>query len=433
MDIEELFSVAAADVNCNTSYPLKRVFFSRYLLDADIMDGVGELSLYYHIPFCRHLCRFCEYTRFLCDDVALQNDYVDKLIAQSEKFFEAHPVKKLYGLDIGGGTPTMLDISAFSRLLDYTSKLRRQSVLDDHFEPSIEFSFSAVDEKKINCIAEHRIPRMSAGIQVFDKKLMSDMRRIPQSFEKMKNITDAIRSAGIPKLNIDLMYGFPNQTDLMLRNSIYAVANLRPEQVTLYELRYNRSDLLSSSVNRDILFRQYEILYDGLTKLGYHGRFGRNTFTVTDDEGVSSYLYHRMTAGLPYKGFGVSAQSMSRKGISYNILKSCRDRMMPPFDEIREQDVYLLPKDEIAAKYVCISLYSGEFSPDVLKDILCCDPYEYYCEAFSFLSAKRYIDIVDGKCRLTRDGFRLYGAVAALFWSPYHRDRYLEMMKEKKV
>jgi coproporphyrinogen III oxidase-like Fe-S oxidoreductase len=62
---EKLFEKARLDICCNTSYPYRRGYFGGYLTDMDIMKEVSELSLYFHIPFCKLLCRFCEYTRFI--------------------------------------------------------------------------------------------------------------------------------------------------------------------------------------------------------------------------------------------------------------------------------------------------------------------------------------------------------------------------------
>ena len=432
MNPKEIFQIAASDINCNTSYPLRKKFFERYRTDIDIMESTEALSLYYHIPFCKHLCRFCEYTRFLCRDVEQQNDYITKLIAQSEEFFSSHKIKELYGLDIGGGTPTSLDLPVLNRFLDYISEIRQEYNVSESFEPSIEFSFSAIDEAKIRCIAEHKIPRMSTGIQVFDDRLLGEMRRLPQTLDHMEKMTEVIHRAGIGKLNIDLMYGFPNQTDIMLSNSLYSIKVLQPEQVTLYEMRYNRNGLDSASIDRDVLFGQYEYMYNGLTDLGYKGRFGQNTFSKLEDEGVSSYLYSRMFLGRPYKGFGISAQSMSDKGIAYNILKSDNSHFMPSFEKISEEYRYLLPKEELAAKYICISLYSGRFYLPVLERILCCDPLSYYHNEFRFLTEHQYVEITDSICSLTKEGFRLYGAVAALFWSRYHREQYIKMKQEEK-
>ena len=151
------------------------------------------------------------------------------------------------------------------------------------------------------------------------------------------------------------MYGFENQNQNMLDNSIHAIEELQPDQVTLYEMRYNHNNLEYSRINRETLFEQYSYLFQKIKALGFNGNFGQNTFSLFDDFGVSSYIRSRMLDCIPYKGFGISAQSMSWKGIQYNILKTSTNRSLPAFDEIKENDIYLLPEDEIAAKYVCIA------------------------------------------------------------------------------
>ena len=151
-----------------------------------------------------------------------------------------------------------------------------------------------------------------------------------------------------------------------------------------------------------------------------------NTFSRCNDKGVSSYLRTRMLEGKPYKGLGIAAQSMSHRGISYNILKGCHEKYLPVYERLAEEDIYLLPAEEVAAKYVSVSLYSGCFSLKVLSEILKADAEQYYSEELNFLKENELISHADsGLCRLTRKGFLYYGAVAALFWSEHHRQLYL--------
>lgn len=128
-NIEKLFELAKQDLCCNTSYPYRRGYFSGYLTNADIMEDVTGLSLYFHIPFCKSLCRFCEYTRFLADDVSLQNHYVDILERQVRRYLETHPVQLLYGLDIGGGTPTALTAANLERVLAMTKGVEIRTLM----------------------------------------------------------------------------------------------------------------------------------------------------------------------------------------------------------------------------------------------------------------------------------------------------------------
>ena len=394
------------------------------------MNGTDELSFYFHIPFCRHLCKFCEYTRFISTGSEQENMYVSRLKRQTMNYIRTHKINLLHGLDIGGGTPTSLSTEAFTELLSFTHEIIDSLTLSDDFESSLEFSFETLDEEHVQIAADNGINRMSTGIQVYDEGLMRTNNRTNIILDDMMRKVSMIRDFGILKLNLDVMYGFENQTTNMLDNTMYVIERLRPSHVTLYEMRYNINSLNHSSITREKLYEQYSYLFGKIKSLGYHGNFGQNAFSLYDNDlGVSSYLRSRMYNCIPYKGFGISAQSMSRKGISYNILKSSHDSYLPEFGEIIEGDTYLLPPDEIAAKYVCISLYSGQFSMKILTDILKSDSYSYYHNEIECLLEHGLAEIENDICRLTCRGFMTYGAVASLFWSANHKAQY---MKERE-
>lgn len=140
----------------------------------------------------------------------------------------------------------------------------------------------------------------------------------------IRNLWSGITTDGI--LDADkmrrLMYGLPGQTIETIRQDISVIRELHPEQVTVYEFRTNqlRNNYETDSEN---CYAQYCELFKGLSQLGYNGEFGRNTFSIdTIDCGLSSYLRHRIFEGWQYKGFGISAQSMSRFGVSYNLGKN---------------------------------------------------------------------------------------------------------------
>ena len=51
------------DVNLNTSYPLSPNDWAKYKIkNYDIFNDINKFSIYVHIPFCKHLCKFCEYS-----------------------------------------------------------------------------------------------------------------------------------------------------------------------------------------------------------------------------------------------------------------------------------------------------------------------------------------------------------------------------------
>ena len=426
-NIEKLFELAKQDLCCNTSYPYRRGYFSGYLTNADIMEDVTGLSLYFHIPFCKSLCRFCEYTRFLADDVSLQNHYVDILERQVSRYLETHPVQLLYGLDIGGGTPTALTAASLERVLAMTCDIMQHTDCVADFEPSIEFSYQTLDDKKSELIGKYGFTRASSGIQVYDTAFLRKENRDNPKIETMRQRNLYLKQCGIQKINLDLMYGMQGQTDAMLEAGLDAIEALQPDEVTLYEMRYNQVSGENSNWNRDTLFDAYGLLYKALIKMGYHARFGQNTFSKdADDEGVSSYLRYRMGNGVPYKGFGISAQSMSDRGISYNSLKGTSELHMPRIEQIGEAYTYVLPPEEIAAKYVCIALYNGRFRISALSRLLKTNAKEYFAEELSWLLDHGYIRLEKDFCQITEAGFRYYGAIGTLFWSTLHKTNYLK-------
>ena len=424
--IEKLFQLTSKDLLCNTSYPLNKSWFEKYKADIDIMDGENEMSFYFHIPFCKHLCSFCEYTKFISSGFEEEEKYIELIIKQYNEFWREHGTIELLGLDVGCGTPTALNLKAFEKFMLCLEQVRENHSCKNTIESSMEFSFSTYDRKKILLAAQCGFSRLSAGIQVYDRRMLRQNNREISSIKTIKNICEEIKQCGINKLNLDIMYGLPNESFDVIKNTIDAIELIMPEHVTLYETRYNLNQLDYIGLNRELLWKQYMYIYDRLLSIVYKGRLGQNTFSKYDDEGVSSYLYTRMFYGKPYKGFGISAQSMSRKGLSYNNLKLCKEKCMPQIEKIYEEDIYMLPTREIVAKYVCIALYSGRFNIKVVSDILQQDGMSVFKDEFDFLFNHKYVEIVDDYCILTSKGFPLYGAVASLFWSEEHKEKYIK-------
>lgn len=425
-NVKKIFEMTKEDILCNTSYPYKPEYFRDYKSDYDIMTGVDVLGYYFHIPFCLSLCKFCEYTRFKyneCDE----DRYLNLLSNQADCFLDQHKIRKCYGVDIGGGTPLCLSASGLKRLFSIIDYVMDGVEKVKDFERSIEFHYSSLDQEKVILVGETGITRVSTGIQVYDKNMMSRYQRLTEEISRMQEWNNLFKQSGIKKINIDVMYGFEGQTQKSLEHTLSAIYVLNPEQVTLYEMRYNQNGMNRKGIDRDVLFDQYCYLYDNLRNFGYHAWFGQNTFSKDEDDfGVSSYLRYRMLDGMPYRGFGISAQSMSDRGLSYGSFKSCKDIDMPQMEKIIDEDNYRLPAEEVAAKYVSISLYSGSFRLDVLTRILGVNARQYYKNELEFLNENGVAFENGNIVRITKKGFRYYGAIASLFWSEKARDRYLK-------
>ena len=233
----------------------------------------------------------------------LQRNYFNALVDDIERFLEVYPNVTLYGLDIGGGTPTAVDAGIFSGFISWLSEFISDRKVTADFEPSIEGSFDTlVDDYwgslRSFYIAKAGIKRLSLGVQSTSNDVLKPLHRNAISLKEMRKAMDNWRKLGIDKINLDLMYGLPGQTVESIRQDIATISELSPEQVTVYEFRTNQIKG-RYRINPELCFRQYCELYVGLTNLGYYGEFGEihsaNTLMIVDWHPISVIVC--LTAG----------------------------------------------------------------------------------------------------------------------------------------
>ena len=422
-DIQRLFEQRKNNPLFNTSYPLSPGEWAKYSTSGTLsFDASKPIAFYLHIPFCRQICSFCEYTKMCVPDTEKQRNYISTLIRDIERFVEKYPEWKFYGFDIGGGTPTALDSEVFSELMIWYKHFIGERTVTDRFEPSIEGTFDSMVSDyqgyhKSRLIAKAGIKRLSLGIQSTSNIVLKPLHRNPISCKEMAEAIEEWHRLGISKINLDLMYGLPGQTVENIRKDIEVIRMLNPEQVTVYEFRTNQLHA-SYKTDNDTCFTQYCELYEGLIRLGYYGEFGRNTFSRdAHDMGLSSYLRPRMFDGWQYKGFGISAQSMSEYGVSYNMGKNESIGKLIDNHSYESIAYYNLPSNELLNKFIAISGYSGGFSISVAKRLFGEDFATRYNHILNFLINEKLATISSDRLQLTKSGFRHYGAILSLFYS----------------
>lgn len=417
----------------STAYPWKPEQWAGYIRPGALKFKKGDkISFYIHIPFCKNLCKFCEYTRCLVPDDVIQRNYLQIIHRDIRKFLLEYPNITLEGFDIGGGTPSALSPSNFAYLMQiYREVVHRVNVTDD-FEPSIEMSINTITSEKIKMVHEAGIRRISVGIQslYFSRRHSGIGWKYPEANEIVSKI-NMIRNAGGFKINVDFMYGFNLHgfTEVDDLNRI-ALEQLNPDQVTVYELRTNQLNNYGIAPPTERAYL-YEKWYHLLKELGYIGEYGQNTFSVDrHDYGVSSYIRHRMLDGADYKGFGISAQSMSDGNVEYNVGKNAKDILsliptgkIPKDATFEALEHYDLPVAEKFAKFVCVSSYSGGFSWRKAKERFYPNFFERFGKVLDFLSNRQNVygngDIIISNDRIsvTEDGFRHYGSLFSLFYN----------------
>lgn len=194
------------------------------------------LSLYLHIPFCEIRCGFCNlFTRIGAPD-ELTTRYLDALDRQATAVRDAlgdeEPVR-FAAAAFGGGTPTYLTADELERLCDIAEK--RMGADLRSVPLSVETSPSTATADRLAVLADRGATRISIGVQSFvEAEARAAVR--PQRRAEVEKALGLIRDAGIPVLNIDLIYGIDGQTEESWRTSLDAALRWRPEELYLYPL-----------------------------------------------------------------------------------------------------------------------------------------------------------------------------------------------------
>ncbi len=193
--------------------------------------GSRALSLYVHVPFCARLCWFCGcHTRVInaYEPVARYVDRVlDEARAVAEAIGRAPPVRHMHW---GGGTPTNLKARDVRRLAE---GLRRAFPFAADAEFAVEVDPRTLTEDTATALAEAGVNRASLGVQDFDPAVQAAINR-HQTYAMTATAAEGLRRRGISRLNIDLMYGLPEQSVAGIERTVDQALALAPDRLALF-------------------------------------------------------------------------------------------------------------------------------------------------------------------------------------------------------
>ena len=190
-----------------------------------------RLSLYLHVPFCKELCWYCGCATTVTHNQGRMDAYVGLLLREIEitaaAMKHASPVCHLH---FGGGTPSAVGAPALERIL---AAVRAAFAFEDGAELAIEIDPRTADATIVEALAQGGINRASLGVQSLDPVVQEAINRI-QPYEVTRDVAQMLRAAGIPGLNLDLLYGLPFQTEASCRDDAKRVLELEPDRLSVF-------------------------------------------------------------------------------------------------------------------------------------------------------------------------------------------------------
>ena len=192
---------------------------------------VLPLSLYVHVPFCESLCYYCACNKIITKHHERGAEYLRYLQREIDlhvgRLGRGQTVSQLH---FGGGTPTFLNDAELTELM---GMIRGAFTLVPGGEYSIEVDPRTVDETRLRTLARLGFNRLSFGVQDFDPEVQKAVHRI-QPASQVFALVEAARKIGFESVNVDLIYGLPQQTAASFARTLEQVCTLRPDRIALY-------------------------------------------------------------------------------------------------------------------------------------------------------------------------------------------------------
>lgn len=264
------------------------------------------VGLYVHIPFCDARCHYCDFVTF-----ADRPNQVDPYLAALDHEFSLYGHASLETLFIGGGTPTALTPDQIRRLMD---SIRRHFDLTPMIEATIEANPESATEERLTAYREAGINRISFGLQSADDGMLERLGRL-HDFRRFLDAFALARRLGFDNINVDLMFGLPDQTREQWRNTLNRVTELEPEHVSAYALKVEYGTRFAKqgvTVDDDLEADMYMEASELLERLGY-GHYEISNFARAGRESRHNLRYWLNADTL---GAGVSAAGF-RDGVRW--------------------------------------------------------------------------------------------------------------------
>lgn len=278
-----------------------------------LSELLQTVSLYLHVPFCHTRCHYCDFNTY-AGILPLREPYVRALLSEivlagEEARLPDDKPRRARTIFFGGGTPSLLSVEQVTRLLD---GCRSSFALEEDAEVSLEANPGTLSGEQLRGLRAAGVNRLSMGAQSFDAGLLKTLGRI-HSPEEIVQAVQYARQAGFTSINLDFMFGLPNQTMRHWQETLDQALKLRPEHLSLYSLIIEEGTPFFTWTHEgritpgdeDLCADMYEYAEERLRNEGYEN-YEISNWSLPGHQCRHNLTYWR---NLPYIGMGAGAHS----------------------------------------------------------------------------------------------------------------------------
>lgn len=349
-------------------------------------------SLYIHIPFCKRICPYCDFVKFIYNESFL-NQYLEELKKDLDQLIKKrYKFKTIY---IGGGTPSIL---SSSQICDLFSKIA--PLLEDSYEFTIELNPENIDENILKTLKNNKINRISIGIQTFNTRLLKLIDRdyaidIPSRIELAKKY--------FSNINVDLIYGILDETFEELKHDVEVFLKLDVPHISTYSLIIDGPSLYNikgyKETSDEILRKYYDYILDNFRKNGF-SRYEVSNFAKPGFESKHNITYWKNEE---YIALGVGASGYINN-IRYKNSASLTKYIKGIRDGVKEE---VSQKDDIEYFLLCNLRLQEGFLLETFKNRYNIDILDLKKSEISDLINRNLIKIENNRLFCTDEGIML--------------------------
>lgn len=276
---------------------------------------MNKKGAYIHIPFCKSICSYCDFCKVLYKKEWVI-EYFKKLNIEIKDMYMDDEIDTLY---IGGGTPSALNIKELTVLFKILSRLK----LSETFEFTFECNLNDINKDLLSFLKENKVNRLSIGIESFDPTIQKIIHR-KHTFKEALEKINLCRELGFSNINIDLIYGFKEQTLKTLKKDIKLFLKLKPNHISTYSLILEEGTILKKesyeTCSEDLDYAMYTYICKKLKRKHYK-HYEVSNFAL---DGCFSKHNLKYWNNEEYYGFGLGASGYI-EDIRYNNTRSLTD------------------------------------------------------------------------------------------------------------
>lgn len=264
-------------------------------------------SAYIHIPFCHHICHYCDFNKVYFKQQPV-DEYIEMLIKEMNHARQKGNGEQLKTIFIGGGTPTALTATQLDRLLEgITLSLLPSNEL---IEFAVEANPGELSLDKLKVLKNAGVNRLSIGVQSFNDELLKKIGRVHRKEDVFRTIEQA-EQVGFDNMSIDLMYGLPGQTIDNFKDSLATAFTLNVKHFSAYSLIVEPKTVFYNLMQKgklslppqELEAQMYEISMEQMEKHGFK-QYEISNYAIPGYESNHNLTYWNNDH---YYGFGAGA------------------------------------------------------------------------------------------------------------------------------